>query len=515
MSDAHQRHTPRPLDLRALRGVLGLSVVLGALYVSAGMLEGQPLDWDDAVWLTDPLLQQPALDAVGTAFTTLRDRAWYPLLRLSWWLQGTLAPQPFAAHLVNLVAFCACIPLVGAVLARLGASRFVVFGATTLWALHPTRVESVAWLTSRKDVVSLLLVLVTTHLVLSERHRVAVLTFAVACLFKAAVFPVAAVLAVMQWARGRRDPESVGLGLVAVGLAIASIGWVAFHWSDAGLGTARADWPFDGVAPNLAFAVGLQAHWGASLLVPTGLAAIYPVPASPWLMGVAGTGILAVLGILAWRTGRWGTVLFALWLLPLLPVHGLVAMPFWGADRHLLLPSLAASVALCLGLERAQQRFGWSGVVRSGLVGLLALGAAWGTVQRVPDWHDTLTLWEADAHRPGQHWVRGLHYGTALGAAGRFDEAVVAFRAAEEVVPDGRESRSRVLARRIIAQLAADGWTRQDAAITQRLEPPPLDAEGWMVAAEVLSGEQRCDAFDQAARFDGEVAGDRAAACRR
>ena len=463
------------------------------------MLGGQPLEWDDPVWLTDPLLQQSAGDAVQAAFTTLRDRAYYPLLRLSWWLQGAVAPQPSAAHAVSLLGFLARIPLLGTVLLRLGASRFAVFGALALWAVHPTRVESVAWLTSRKDVASLLGVAVAAHLVLSERHRTAVGAFLAACLFKAAVFPVAGVFVVVQWVRGRRRPLELGVGLVAVGLVIALGGWAAFHGSEAGWGSARAGWPFSGGAENLAFCVGLQAHWLASVVWPVGLAAIYPLPASPWMGGAASVLVLVGAAGLAHRAGPWGWALWALWLLPLLPVHGLVAMPFWGADRHLLLPSLAVALAGCLGLERLVGH----GLGRAAPVGVLVVLLAGVTVQRIPDWHDTLALWEADARRGGRHWVRGLNHGTALGVVGRFDEAVEAFQAVEAETPSAA-SRGRVLARRLIAELAADGWTRQDAAVAQMLEPPPPDGAGWRAVAEALQGAQRCAAVAQAVRLGAE-----------
>ncbi|MCA9491919.1 MAG: hypothetical protein KC621_18430, partial [Myxococcales bacterium] len=126
-------------------------------------------------------------------------------------------------------------------------------------------------------------------------------------------------------------------------------------------------------------------------------------------------------------------------------------------------------------------------------LGLVSLST---TQPRVPEWHDALTLWEAEAHKPGEHWVRGHKLGTALGRAGRFAEAEVAFdRSLAQHPHDGP-----TLARRLLASLAADGWTEQDAAAVPFLEPPPGDGRAWMRAAEAVRRAGRPDLAAMAMR---------------
>lgn len=464
--------------------MLLLLVVIAVVALFWPALDGQVLDWDDGVWLQDPLLEQPFGQAVITAFSTARDHAWYPLLRLSWWLQNAVTgSSTVAMHAVNLGLFAASVPLLATAMTRAGLAPRVALVATLLWAVHPGRVESVAWLTSRKDVLSLVAVLITAHLVLSQRNALATLNFLVACLCKAAVFPLAAVFWLLARALGR--PTDPLIPMLGVGGGIAVFGAVAY--ADPG----RKGYPFDSLLDNGLFLIGLQGDWSLRLFEITGLAAVQAVPTAliPW--GIAGALCFVGLALLVGSTGRWGQVLGALWLFPLLPVHGLVPMGFWGADRHLLIPSIAAAIAIAWAADRWLH---WTAPL------LLALPLAWGTATRIPDWHDSTALWAADHERSGDHWVRGLMYGTALGRDGRFAEAVEVYRHAETLEPGN----SDLLARRLLAEMAADGWTSLDAKVARGLQPPPITAAQWRHTAELLIDIEHpsaCDAARQAERL--------------
>lgn len=458
-------------------GSLLLAVAMVVLYLPA--LDGQILDWDDTVWIQDPVLQMPFLQALQTAFGTLHDRAWYPLLRMSWWLQHAItgeATRPM--HAVNIGLFALSIPLVATLLERSGLSARAAFVATALWAAHPTRVESVAWLTSRKDVLSLVLVLGSAHALLSRRAWLATGLFAAACMSKAAVFPLAGVLLLLLWAR--RLPLADASGVLAIGAATAVFGGLAY--------AGGPGYPYEDALDNLQLCLGLEGMWWRRLARVQGLAAIQPLPRELWPNLVGGLLCLGGAGVLASRAGRYGALLFGLWLLPLLPVHGLVPMPFWGADRHLLLPSLAAMIAVAWAFERGA-RWWWPLFALPMLLG--------GSLHRIHDWADSSTLWRAEATRKGDHWVRELKLGTTLGRDGDFAGAAEAFRRATALKPGDDE----LVARRILAESAEDGWSREDAALVRALQPPPETAEQWQQLATVLEQlghTSRCVASAQA-----------------
>lgn len=442
------------------------------LAVYWGMWRGEVLSWDDGVWLGDPVLAMGLIDAAQSAFTTTVQGSWYPLLRLSWWLQAnTVGVYATTCHAVNLGLFAACALLLRTLMDRCGMSRFAALAACLVWVAHPTRVESVAWITSRKDLFSLALVLAWGHLILGRRSPLLTASVWVAALLvKVAVAPVfvpATLLLLRErsWDE-RRSFLWIYLGLTAPVAAIA----VVANTENAGF------YPVTGVVDALGFVAWLQAEWLGRLVLLTPNVAIVPVPEAWPAWVLAGPLALAGLALTAWRASpRWAPGLVALWIVPLLPVHGMVPMAYWAADRHLLIPSIAVAVGLALLAERWQ-----TAGVASVAVLVLALGSSART--RALDWQSDIDLWSREVRAPGEHWVRYVQLGTAYGRAGDFSAAATSLRAARDMRPaDGR-----ILARLLIAELALDGWSETDAAIAGALQPPPNHSDDWLRVAQAL-----------------------------
>ena len=95
-------------------GLALLLVVVGLVYLPG--LAGQATDWDDPVWLGDPIFGMSLGDAVTAAFTTTRDHVYPPLLRLSFWLLQT----PFAIHAATLGLYLGAIAGIHRIVRRLG-----------------------------------------------------------------------------------------------------------------------------------------------------------------------------------------------------------------------------------------------------------------------------------------------------------------------------------------------------------------------------------------------------------
>jgi tetratricopeptide (TPR) repeat protein len=118
------------------------------------------------------------------------------------------------------------------------------------------------------------------------------------------------------------------------------------------------------------------------------------------------------------------------------------------------------------------------------------------TTLRVPEWRSSITLWEADTERPGDHPSRWYKLGIAYGKAGRFTDAEAAFDHQLVLRPDDQVA----LARRLVASLAADGsFTAADAAAAKTLDPPPDTPEAWRQAMEALVAAGRSDLAVRAA----------------
>lgn len=390
------------------------------------------------------------------AFTTTFDHAWYPLLRLGWW-----ADHGVARHAVDLALFVGSALAVVRLLVELGVRRAAAYTAVLLWAVHPLRVESVAWLTSRKDVQSLFFLALCALAAIRGWRVASVLLFTVALLSKSLVAPASVVIAIVVWIRERRVWPAVLVALAVADLAVA-------RWVLAGEATP---WPYESWSANAGVALHAHGDLIRRIVWPSGLSAIYPLPEHPWPIAIGGLVILAVASVAAWRARPWGLVLLALWVLPLLPVSGMVPLRFWGPDRYTLIAGLAPTIAVVL----------LAGRLAPTLV-VLAIPLAIATRTRIPDWHDSEALWERDAERPGDHWARRVNLGSAYGAQARFADALVQYTAARELAPD----RPEVVAHYLFASVVVGGLGGDRSKVGDLLEPYPRDAVGWQKATAGL-----------------------------
>src|SRR5262245_35260958 len=136
----------RPRDLRPAVLLLAAATVLAYWHaLHAGYV------WDDDLYLTEnPVVADPwGFARLWTAPETPQ----YPLVFLSFWLQYRIhGLHPFGYHLVNVALHAANALLVWQLAARLGLRWGLA--VAFLFALHPVHVESVAWVTERKNLMS-------------------------------------------------------------------------------------------------------------------------------------------------------------------------------------------------------------------------------------------------------------------------------------------------------------------------------------------------------------------------
>lgn len=453
------------------RASWGLALLLTGVYLR--VLGAERLGWDDPIWLDDPIHGLSPGDALRVAFTEPRDGVYAPVLRVSWYVQAALFGDHLVGmHAVRLILAAACVVGVGWTLRALGLGAAAAL-ATALWATHPARVESVAWLSGLKDVQGLALVLLSTRLALAERARPwwAGLVMAAAVGTKAALFPAPWMVAVaVATTRGPREAWQRCAPAMAVAVGFAATGWLAWDHGDRPL-----EPPFAGLG------------WGAWLhgrfvarqlgLVPGPAVVAMPEDGGGGLV-LLGVGAALGLAVAAWRWSSARPVV-AGWALGLLPFLGWVTMTTWAADRFLLLPSIAA----CAGLAAwwVQSRAGrWIGVV------VVLLGAA-ASARRVGDWRDDRSLWTAEAHMPGTHGFRDDQLGMALAADGELEAAEAAFARARRVMPE----HDVVLSHWIVAALAIGTWDAEAVAVAESLRVPPADAAGWTKIAAALVDHPR------------------------
>jgi cytochrome c-type biogenesis protein CcmH/NrfG len=376
--------------------------------------------------------------------------------------------------------------------------------AALLFAIHPLRVESVAWVTERRDVLAGVFYLgaVLVHVrgaVRGGRGRpwlVAALML-LSLLAKAWAVTLPAVLAVLEaWPLGARRAAPAGPGaraarrrasravLLLCVPALAALALAA--WAQHSSGAARA-W-----STHTPWHRVLQAGYGACFypfvtVLPLRLGPLYPLgsrmDASDPRFGLALAVALAVTGaVLLARRGH--PALAACWcayLVVVAPVLGFFQSgPQLVADRYSYLSCLPFAFLAGGGLRAAAERAAAAGPRRAALLpwaaALLAV-AALGPLTRAQAarWSDDVTLWTHGVRvAPGSYFAR-YNLGQSLMAAGRAAEALPHFESALRRLPRDRAGRSAIRRATAVACAELGLSARAEALWRRMLEQDPDD----------------------------------------
>jgi tetratricopeptide (TPR) repeat protein len=410
------------------RGQWLLAIVALALYVPS--LANQLTNWDDANYTSESPFVTAGPKGALDAFTVTYHGAYIPLTHAVLTLVGFAGPaKPLPYHVLQWLVLALAVALMPKALSAFGLSRRVTLLATLLWLAHPFRVESASWVGNFKDTLSLLFATAAFAAYASERRWLSTVLFTLGLLAKASLAPLAPFFLVLEWrhSQGRR-----------IETALSSLRWILpslVLGAYAGV-VHRAFLPvreavFEPTTPLLTplwylgrvlWPVDSRAVYGWEAPRGTEVATLIVV----WLVIV----VAVVLGFRsrapgAWRAFSWGALAY---LLPLLPFSGLVPQVHVVAERYTLFPSMV--VALLLAAMTA--RLGLAGSIAT-----IALTCALAVpnVLRQRQWHDAVTLWEANVEDEPSSVVARLNYGGALGGVGRFDEALRELLVVRELAP--------------------------------------------------------------------------------
>ncbi len=199
--------------------------VCAFLLLVVAMVFGQTIqygftNYDDDVYVYDnPRVQHGlTVEGIGWALTTGHGSNWHPLTWLSLMLDDQLyGLRPWGYHLTNVLLHAATTILLFLVLWRMTGDLWPAALATAVFAIHPLRAESVAWVTERKDVLSGLFFMLTLAAYLGyvrrpfspARYLLVLATFALALTAKLSVVTLPFVLLLLDyWPLGRWEQLS-------------------------------------------------------------------------------------------------------------------------------------------------------------------------------------------------------------------------------------------------------------------------------------------------------------------
>ena len=146
---------PSPCNKSAIWMMLALVLLVFALFAPAVRYDF--IEWDDPeyVYRNPMVMSGLTVDSITWAFTRPHEGSWLPLVWISYMADiSLLGPGPAGHHLTNILLHAATVLLLFWVLYRITGARGRSALVAALFAIHPLRVESVAWITERKDVLS-------------------------------------------------------------------------------------------------------------------------------------------------------------------------------------------------------------------------------------------------------------------------------------------------------------------------------------------------------------------------
>jgi len=293
--------------------------------------------WDDPQYITgNPLLRTlPGLAAIWIHPTALPQ--YYPLVHTTFWIEYHLAGlNPRLYHIDNILLHgLACI-LLWRALARIGAPA--AWLAAAIFAVHPVNVESVAWASERKNVLSLVFYLLSLHayLAFSQQYRardywLALAFFVAALLSKSVTCSLpAAILLIVYWHNGRVRRLDV-LPLIPFFILGMVMACVTATLEKQHVGASGAEWNFTFVDRCLIAGRALWFYAG-KLIWPHPLIFIYPrwvgmsFFQSPWLVVYPISALAVILGLwlLRRKIGRGPLVAVLFFAGTLLPALGFI-----------------------------------------------------------------------------------------------------------------------------------------------------------------------------------------------
>ncbi len=442
------------------RGVLPLVIVAAVLACFLPALHGDFVAWDDDLNFTEnPNYRGLAPAQLRWMATTFHGGHYQPLTWLTLALDHAVwGMDPTGYHLTSVLLHAVnavfVYRLIIALLARtsLPVGGFPAAAGALFFAIHPLRVESVAWASERRDVLSGLfwLLALLAYLRMQEGPRtrwylVSLGCFALSLLSKAWGITLPLVLLVLdayplgRFAPGRaRLPvlrEKVPYAILAAAgaaLAVAAVRPIAATRTLAEHGV---------LARAAQAAYGLWFYLGKTV-APVRLSPLYLLelrldPAAPrYVAALAGTAAATAVLALGRRRWPWAAAAAACYAIVVSPVLGFVQTgPQIAADRYTYLACLPWAVLVAAGVARlgrsgpALRAAGWG----ASAVGLVVLGVL--TYRQTGVWRDSRTLWEHALRLDPRSWVAYTNRGVTRDGAGDPDGALADWSAAIAIHP--------------------------------------------------------------------------------
>ena len=414
----------RPLLFATFLGGIAFAVFLPA--VGGGFV-----NFDDGPYVSENPWVLAGLTAAGIrrACTEVVCGNWSPLTMLSYELDAAVfGPRPWGFHLTNVVLHAIATGLLYVVLERMTGRPVASAVATLLFSIHPLRVESVAWIAERKDVLCQVFLMVALlayerycRAASIGRYAAVMAAMALGLLSKPTLVTLPVLLLLVDvWPLGRLSPNAatpdVGTMPGTTDRPYARHRWTTLFIEKlplCGLSAvfvmatlaAQGDAMQGGIEkpfvscrlPNAAYAI---TWYVTTFFWPTHLCIMRRHLGDELSLAAVGACVAAIALVVAAavalrRTWPWFSFGIAWLFVALLPMLGLVQVGDQGyADRYSYVPHVGLIVAVVWSLAWLADRLRMPAWMRAAAVAATALALVGLTERQIATWRDSKTLWQ-------------------------------------------------------------------------------------------------------------------------
>ncbi len=438
---------------------VGGLLILLTVFTFSDVRRFEFLGFDDPDYVSDNPYVASGLTADGLAWslTTTHAGNWHPV---TWWshmLDASLyGPDAGGHHLTSVILAALNAVLLFALLNTMTRSIWRSAFVAALFAVHPMHVESVAWISERKDVLSttfglLAMLGYVAHVRAPSRGKqiAIIVMFALSLMAKPMLVTLPILLLLFDlWPLARLTPPlsfrtlwpfvREKAPLLIMSAIAAAITIVAQRGSVRTLQEIPLPLRLSSVITSYVTYIG-KMFW------PVRLDAFYRYPSAiSWPALLGGAAVLVGVSALAVRQFRARPYIAAGWfwfLISMVPVIGIVQVGRQAmADRYTYLPFvglfiIVAWIAYEGILRRPSSRWVFAAAAITSVLACTVLARS-----QVRTWESDLTLWEHALSVDPANAMAHHSLGTAYAAAGRFDEAIAHDREALRLDPQMTEA---------------------------------------------------------------------------
>ena len=435
------------------------------IFIYASVRHHNFLAWDDPEYLSENPLVTAGLTWSGFqwAFTTGHMGNWNPLT----WLSYMLGVQLFGLAagpqlLINLGFHVLSTLLLFGLLNEMTGALWRSASVAALFAVHPLHVESVAWVSERKDVLSAFLGLLTLWAWLGYTRRPGILrylilisAFIAALMAKPMVVTLPFLMLLLDyWPLRRVKFEGGGMSglwvsampaireklpLFAVALLSGVVTFIAQQRGGAVAGLTKLSFGF-----RIENALVSYVAYIGKMFWPVNLSPLYPLHLLPALVVAGSAIVLFVVSVAAIRWGNrrpWFAVGWLWYVITLLPVIGLVQVGSQAmADRYTYLPLIGLFIILAWGLAELTARTSHGIPLVPVAASALILVCVFTARAQVEYWRDSLTLWTHAVQLDAVSDTSQRLLADALSKIGRYPESIPHYSEALRLNPDNAEA---------------------------------------------------------------------------